>query len=128
MDYGQSWTDYHFLNSSFRQIIEASASGHIPASALRLVYSGRHDTTAQTSEALSGLRLEYTAPFPLTYVFGPDALEMYNSIFVLLLQIRRAKRLLEKVLVRASNTTGVQNGGDMKVFYALRSRLSWFVG
>ena len=127
MDYGQSWTDYHFLNSSFRQIIEASASGHIPASALRLVYSGL-DSTAQTSEALSGLRLEYTAPFPLTYVFEPDALEMYNSIFVLLLQIRRAKRLLEKVLVRASNTTGVQNGGDMKVFYALRSRLSWFVG
>lgn len=128
MDNGQSWTDYHFLNSSLRQIIESGAPGHIPASALRLTYAGRRDASVQSSDALNGIRLEYTAPFPLTYVFGPDAMRMYCSVFVLLLQIRRSKRALDKMLVRASNLGIAQNVKDMKVFYALRSRLSWFIG
>jgi gamma-tubulin complex component 5 len=47
-------------------------------------------------------------------------------MFVLLMQIRRAKGVLERILVRSFGE-GQGYREEMKVFYAMRSRLSWFV-
>ncbi|WP_317094361.1 hypothetical protein, partial [Alkalibacillus haloalkaliphilus] len=72
------------------------------------------------------LAVEYAVPFPLTYVFQPAALQVYGEVFVLLLQIRRAKGVLERILVRGE-TRGDMLRGELKVFYAMRGRLSWFI-
>ncbi|KAA1466546.1 hypothetical protein DENSPDRAFT_925940 [Dentipellis sp. KUC8613] len=126
MDSGQTWSDFHFLNSAFRDI---TAGTHISADAslIRLSYRGGRDKAASRSvRAFEGLSVEYAAPFPLTYVFGPRTTQIYSSIFVFLLQVRRAKSVLERILVRGA-AKGAHTGNDLKILYAMRSRLSWFV-
>ena len=88
----------------------------------RSAYIGR------TVRAVDGLVIQYAVPFPLTYIFGPSALQTYSSLFVLILQIRRAKHVLEKILVRdVANLQSRKSSAELKLFYAMRGRLSWFV-
>ncbi|KAJ4479162.1 Spc98 family-domain-containing protein [Lentinula aciculospora] len=131
MDSKQNWTDFHFLNTAFSEMISASNSvsnieEFIETSLIRLSYRGaslKQKNATRTIKALDGLSLEYAVPFPLTYIFTPVNLQIYNEIFVFLLRIRRAKSLLEIILVRGAS--GSHPG--LKAFYAMRSRLSWFV-
>ncbi|KZT29375.1 hypothetical protein NEOLEDRAFT_1056725 [Neolentinus lepideus HHB14362 ss-1] len=120
---GQPWTDFHFLNTSFSDVVDARAgkARWIDSTLVRLAYRGAR-ATSRTVRVLDGLQVEYAVPFPLTYVFGPGALRSYNALFVFLLQLRRAKSVLDSILVR-----GAGAADELKVFYAIRSKLSWFV-
>lgn len=131
MDTQQSWGDFHFLNTAFNDIVEASlttgaSESWIQTSLVRLSYNNQGSTkdkaVSRTVKAINGLLVEYAIPFPLIYVFPPQAVAVYNETFVLLLQIRRAKGVLERILVR-----GERVKGEMKAFYAMRGRLSWFI-
>lgn len=73
---------------------------------------------------LDGIRIDYAVPFPLIYILTPDAVMIYNKVFVFLLQLRRAKSALERVLL---SKRGDARQGYHKVYYALRIRLSWFI-
>jgi gamma-tubulin complex component 5 len=127
MDSRQQWNDFHFLNSAFSDMV--SASGKTPwisTSLVRLAYRGSKDkpaTSHRTVKAMDGLIVEYAVPFPLIYIFTPEVLQKYGSIFLWMLQVRRAKSVLERILVRDQ----LGGGAELKVFYAMRSRLSWFV-
>jgi gamma-tubulin complex component 5 len=120
--------DYHFLNSTLRNVVDAAMKGKIDSNTLRLIYRGKRNiTNSRAVDTLGALFLEYTAPFPLTYVFGPRSLEVYNSIFVFVLQVRRAKYTLERILVRASALEVSGTKSEMKAVYVVRGRLSWVV-
>lgn len=56
-------------------------------------------------------------------------MQVYSSVFSFVLQIRRAKNVLERILVRSAlaNANVANMGGELKVFYAMRGKLSWFV-
>ncbi|KAI0068599.1 hypothetical protein BV25DRAFT_11798 [Artomyces pyxidatus] len=127
MDAGQPWSDFHFLNSAFRDTIEASGDTWINPSLVRLSYRGRDTASDRTTKVLEGLWVEYAAPFPLTYVFAPQTSEIYCTVFVFLLQIHRAKTVLERILVRGAAAGVSHKDANMKVFYALRSKFSWFI-
>ncbi|KII94634.1 hypothetical protein PLICRDRAFT_148664 [Plicaturopsis crispa FD-325 SS-3] len=130
MDAQQSWGDFHFLNSAFGDVVEAGAARWVETSLVRLSYRGGKDRErmiSRTVKALDGLLVEYAVPFPLTYVFGPRALQAYGKICVMLLQVRRAKSVLERILVRGAGAAGRGTSDGMKVFYAMRSKLSWFI-
>jgi gamma-tubulin complex component 5 len=123
MDMNPSWTDFHFLNTAFGDVVEASSTNWIKLSLVRLSYRGSKDKAVhRTVRALEGLLAEYAVPFPLTFIFGPRILQVYDSIFIFLLQIRRAKTVLERILVR-----GATAHDSSKAFYAMRGKLSWFV-
>ncbi|KAF5322471.1 hypothetical protein D9619_000707 [Psilocybe cf. subviscida] len=132
MDSNQLWGDFHFLNTAFRDVIEANSSPGtkewVNASLVRLSYRGNKDqdrSIRTTVKSIDGLVMEYSVPFPLAYIFQPKTIQGYNEVFLYLLQIRRAKSVLERILVRSTVEKTLQN--DLKVFYAMRSRLSWFV-
>ena len=128
MDSHQQWTDFHFLNSAFSTVVEAQKTKWVEPALVRFAYRGPRDKAAdRTVQALGGLVAEYAVPFPLTYIFTPRILQTYGSIFVFLLQIRRAKSTLERFLLRGAFTSAPQNRTDLKAFYAIRSRLSWFI-
>jgi len=128
MDSGQSWSDFHFLNTAFSDVVETGKTQWIETSLVRLSYRGGKDNAInRTLKAIDGLLVEYAVPFPLTYIFGPQVHQVYGSIFVFLLQIRRAKSLLERILVRGAMTSIPHLREELKVFYAMRSKLSWFV-
>ena len=132
MDSNQLWGDFHFLNTAFRDVIEANSGpgskDWVNASLVRLSYRGNKDkdrSIKKTVKSIDGLIMEYSVPFPLAYIFQPKTIQGYSEVFLYLLQIRRAKSVLERILVRANIEKTLQN--DLKVFYAMRSRLSWFV-
>ncbi|KXN89493.1 Gamma-tubulin complex component 5 [Leucoagaricus sp. SymC.cos] len=132
MDSKYSWSDFHFLNTAFADVVEAnfSAGGRewIQSSLVRFSYRGGKDkerTIYRTVKAIDGLSVEYAVPFPLTYIFRPNIIATYSEIFGYLLQIRRAKNVLERILVRGDQRRNFGEG--LKVFYAMRNRLSWFI-
>ncbi|KAF9559664.1 hypothetical protein CPC08DRAFT_723770 [Agrocybe pediades] len=134
MDSNQPWGDFYFLNTAFSDVVEANlnAGGKewINASLVRLSYRGSREkdrTIRRTVKAIDGLALEYAVPFPLTYIFQPKIIEGYSDIFVFLLQIHRAKNALERILVRDERGKDKQLKEELKVLYAMRSRLSWFI-
>jgi gamma-tubulin complex component 5 len=128
MDSQQPWSDFHFLNSAFGDVLEAGKSKWIESSLVRLSYRGNKDRAiSRTVKSIDGLLVEYAVPFPLTYVFGPRVLQGYSSLFVFLLQIRRAKSVLERILVRGAIPNLPHLGTELKVIYAMRSKLSWFI-
>jgi len=134
MDSQQSWGDFHFLNTAFGDVIEANKAGGskewISSLLVRLSYRGgkeRERSILHTVKAIDGLSVEYMVPFPLTYMFPPSIIQQYNEIFVFLLQIRRAKSVLERILIRGDRGRDHMLREEMKAFYAMRSRLSWFV-
>ncbi|KAF7363792.1 hypothetical protein MSAN_01037100 [Mycena sanguinolenta] len=134
MDSQQAWGDFHFLNTAFRDVVEAGThSGGkewIQPSLVRLSYRGTTDmgkSVGRTVRAIGGLLLEYAVPFPIAYIFPPRILQVYGEVFVFLLQIRRAKSMLERILVRGGTGRDERLGNELKAFYAIRSRLSWFI-
>src|SRR5882757_5973874 len=103
MDSRQSWNDFHFLNTAFRDVAEASPKKWIDPSLVRLSYRG--DTNKATTRSVKGidpLLVEYAVPFPLTYIFGPKTVQNYSSIFVWLVQVKRAQSVLESILLRGA--------------------------
>ncbi|TFY67661.1 hypothetical protein EVJ58_g1495 [Rhodofomes roseus] len=128
MDSKQAWNDFHFLNTAFRDVAEAGTHRWVDTSLVRFSHKGSKDKSVnRTVRALDGFSIEYAIPFPLTYVFGPKAMQIYSSIFTLVLQIRRAKSVLERILVRGAMGHASHMASEMKAFYAMRSKLSWFV-
>lgn len=129
MDSQQHWQDFHFLNSAFRDVVDANnATKYIETSLVRFSYRGSQSTViAQTVKALDGLLVEYAVPFPLAYILTPRVMSIYGSIFVFFLQIRRAKSVLERILVRGAMGSERHMKHELKVFYAMRGKLSWFI-
>jgi gamma-tubulin complex component 5 len=128
MDSQQPWSDFHFLNSAFGDVLDAGNTKWIESSLVRLSYRGTKDRFInRTVKNIDGLLVEYAVPFPLTYIFGPRVLQMYGSLFVFLLQIRRAKGVLERILVRGAIASVPHLRTELKVLYAMRSKLSWFI-
>jgi len=130
MDSQQAWFDFHFLNSVFRDVVEMSYHRWIDPSLVRLSYQDIPEkATTRSVRGLDPLFMEYAVPFPLTYICGPKAIQSYSSIFVLLTQIKRARSLLENTVLRGSGLASrdARQQAEMKAFYALRNKLSWFV-
>lgn len=128
MDLGQFWSDFHFLNNAFRETLNKYSIDRIEPTLVRFSYSGsRSKASRGTVDALEDLLVEYAAPFPLTYVFGIRASNVYCSIFVFLLQIRRAKNVLEGARMRdiASHLESKEYAN--KIILAMRSKLIWFI-
>jgi len=130
MDSQQAWFDFHFLNSAFRDVVEMSYHRWIDPSLVRLSYQDSPDkATIRSVRGLDPLFVEYAVPFPLTYICGPKAIQSYSSIFVWLTQIKRARSLLENTVLRGSGlwSRDAHQQAEVKAFYALRNKLSWFV-
>src|SRR5260221_302013 len=128
MDLGQTWIDFHFLNNTLRDTLKKYSVNRIEPTLVRFSYSGSREKALKgTIDALGDLLVEYAAPFPLTYIFGLHNSSVYRSIFVFLLQIRRAKNVLEGARMR--DITSRQKSKDVsnKVVFSMRSKLIWFI-
>lgn len=92
-------------------------------------------STIRSVKVLEHLALDYSLPSPLSFIFTPAILEIYSSIFRFLLQLRRAKHLVDRLsLIKPGGSSvpslQVQQSSEheLKLFYSLRMRLSWIVG
>ncbi len=124
----QAWSDFHFLNNTFRDIVQKYPTNRMEPTLIRFSYSGSRDQALRrTVEALDGLLVEYAAPFPLTYLFGLPSSSVYRSVFVFLLQIRRVKGILESTHAWDTAALCKSKVSNDKAAFALRSKLLWFI-
>ena len=77
----------------------------------------------RTMSALEHIRVSYTLPWPVANVIRKDSIEVYQRVYTFLMQLQRAKYLLQQ-----RNTRSVQgtNKKPLSRVYALRHRLLWF--
>ena len=128
MDSGQAWSDFHFLNNTFRETLKKYSVNRIEPTLVRFSYSGSRDKALNGKiDALENLLVEYAAPFPLTYIFGLHASDVYLSVLVFLLQIRRAKNVLEGMHMRGIASRQRSNEYANKIMLSMRSKLIWFI-
>jgi gamma-tubulin complex component 5 len=128
MDSGQTWNDFHFLNNTFRDALKKISINRIDPTLVRFSYSGSRDRASRgTVDALDALIVEYAAPFPLIYIFGSDASAVYRSVFIFLLQVRRAKSVLEGAHMRHITSSQESREHANKIIFAMRSKLIWFI-
>ncbi|KAF8425526.1 Spc98 family-domain-containing protein [Tirmania nivea] len=82
---------------------------------------------------LAGIALEYALPWPLLNILKPSSLEAYKLVFILLLQLRRGKYVIEHLRLQDGGlrTCGTgRKGNDTLVeqlYLHLRHRALWFV-
>ena len=110
--------------------MSADAKEWLNPSLVRLSYRGGREkdrSIKRTVKAIDGLLVEYAISFPLTYILQPTTIQAYCDVFVFLLQVRRAKSVLERILVRGERGREERLKEELKVLYAMRSRLSWFI-
>jgi gamma-tubulin complex component 5 len=123
MDSGVTWNDFHFMNTSFRQVAVIGQVPWIDPSAVTLTYHGSNDRNpARTIHAINGLSINYSVPFPLTYLFGAEIFAAYSSIFVFLLQVQRAKSTLDRTSPRRLPPVTKEN----HAIFVIRNKLVWF--
>lgn len=120
MDARQMWADFHFLNVTIQDVLSDPVQSWITRALVRVTYSRSAAPSAHGVEQLCGIKLGYDVPFPLTYVLHAGTMQAYAEVWTFLLQLRRGKAALDKILVR-----GVEDG--LKGLWALRSRLAWFI-
>ncbi|ROW08898.1 hypothetical protein VMCG_02862 [Cytospora schulzeri] len=97
----------------------------------------RDHSTARCSvrNSLPGIRLSYKLPWPVRLVITKESIAGYQSIFTLLLQLRRAVTILPAVSTTGpttttttiSTTTTAAATDEQAAYYGLRARLLWFV-
>ena len=128
MDLGQTWNDFHFLNNTFRDTLKKYSVNRIEPTLVRFSYSGSRDKAFKgTIDTLGDLLVEYAAPFPLTYIFGLHTSGVYRSILIFLLQIRRAKNVLEGAHMRDIISRQKSKEDSNKIILSMRSKLIWFI-
>ncbi|EJU06390.1 hypothetical protein DACRYDRAFT_113103 [Dacryopinax primogenitus] len=133
LDTRHIWFDFHAVNATFRDLLATRQQNNVDASLVRFWYTKpREDAAARMTRCLSGLSVTYEVPVPLLYLLTPDSLLKYSTIFALVMQVRRAKRLIDNIIVRRGLGSRLdlleeRPAEEMKNFFGLRSKLGWFL-
>ncbi|RPB26975.1 hypothetical protein L211DRAFT_599399 [Terfezia boudieri ATCC MYA-4762] len=82
---------------------------------------------------LAGIALEYALPWPLLNILKPSSMVTYKVVFILLLQLRRGKYVVERLRLQdggiKTHGTGRKGKGILveQLYFHLRQRALWFV-
>ena len=84
----------------------------------------------KTVDALANIEVDYRLPWPVLNIVRSDSLATYRRVFTFLLQLRRARYLLERLRLgpAATAATSTTAATTTKIFYSLKQRLLWFSG
>ena len=121
-----TWNDRFVLTEMFR-----SAFGVLPCIDVRRIsvrsrgHSRSQMDHRRSVKALDSFSVHYPLTWPLANVVPPESAVVYQRVLVFLVQVQRAKYVLEQQqtrLPRACATSEV----ELKIAHSLRHRLLWF--
>ncbi|KAL1979681.1 hypothetical protein VTN96DRAFT_5380 [Rasamsonia emersonii] len=126
------WNDRFLLTE-----LVQSAFSDVPSvdSSRLIVRSSRgpyHDVgnRSRTVKVLKSLSIDYVLPWPVANIITKNSILTYQRIWTFLMQIRRAKYILERQRLRkergSSNTDPEFDGEDDNMGYVVRHGLLWF--
>ncbi|CAG8629893.1 11660_t:CDS:2 [Acaulospora colombiana] len=127
LDAQQKWHDLHFLNGNLRSVSSVDRVPWINIELVQFHVRGgreRNDTLTLTSD-FDPRKVSY----PLTYLLRRPSAVVYSSVFIFLLQIRRSKALIDRILLHNREwRNGTRNEeNDPNFTYALRSKFAWII-
>lgn len=129
LDAHEKWHDLHFLNKVLREVSMRDRKPWISPELVQFqVRGGREKNNISSVRCFDGLVADYTVPFPLTYILQRPSSAIYASVFVLLIQVRRAKSVMDHLSMKdASQVASGLDVGDLNQFFALKAKFSWFI-
>ena len=124
---GLRWSDNFVLTELFHKTFCATTCIDLACLEVRLVIAttGRDRLRVKRSmNTLEDLQITYSLPWPIANIIPAKSLKVYARIFVFLLQIHRAKYLLQMQRLPRSASPTVD--GHILHLYRLHHRLLWF--
>ncbi|KAF7546447.1 hypothetical protein G7Z17_g8428 [Cylindrodendrum hubeiense] len=76
--------------------------------------------------AIPAIMFSYRLSWPVQMILSENSISQYQSIFTLLLQLRRALYVLQKQKILDSYWTDDDNWDERSLYYSMRTRLLWF--
>lgn len=126
-----AWLDYRLVRLTFRGLCSRDPNQTVKAlEGLMLEYQVRSIPDCYDFiDRPSFQSLLFQVPFPLTYLFNPAAVRIYSSIFVLLLQLRFARFVLDKMFIGVPRHgyDGTLTKAETDMIYVVRARMTWFI-
>lgn len=122
-----TWND-RFILTELAQSTVGALEG-IAAERLRASIAVNKYSNVQKSrksvKCLSSIAFTYGLPWSVQIIITKESISNYQRMFSFLLQIRRAKYMMESIQLR--DTANVNRYADRQaLFYSLRSKLLWF--
>ena len=87
--------------------------------------SGSKNAGHRSIQKLEGLQIHYELPWPIATIIKPETMPIYQQIFVLLLQLLRAKYVLDRLAIRLDLSKDAKT--TRGCILRLRHRFRWFV-
>ncbi|KAI0119648.1 Spc98 family-domain-containing protein [Daldinia grandis] len=85
------------------------------------------DIRRSVRKGLPLVRILYRLSWPVRIILSDESLAQYESVFTLLLQLRRATYVLHKYRLVSDSIAGTPNtSSDQTTYYGLRAKLLWF--
>lgn len=113
------WHDRFLLTELVQGVFASTAC--IDADRLRMSAAApsSRPEEGRSVKALAKIDIDYILPWPVQNILIPEHLAVYKSVFTLLLQLRRARNVLERLqLLKLRDAS--------PVYYNLRQKLLWF--
>ncbi|KAL2037732.1 hypothetical protein N7G274_009457 [Stereocaulon virgatum] len=128
IDHGSArWNDNFALTEVFRKTFSAISCidvDSLDVRSTRTIGRGKPHQARRSMGALEDLRVIYALPWPIANIVKIESLMIYEHIFVLLTQIRRAKYLLQMQKLPENRSLAMEK--DLLLIYGLHHRLLWF--
>ena len=124
---GLQWSDSFALTELLHEAYRGTACIDIECLGVRSVKNttgGDPLRVKRSMGTLEDLQLTYSLPWPIANIIPAKSLKIYARIFVFLLQIHRAKHLLQMRRLPRSASPTVDR--DILQLYSLHHRLLWF--
>ncbi|KAA8900753.1 Spc98 family-domain-containing protein [Sphaerosporella brunnea] len=118
-----TWSDRFLLTEQIQSVF--SSTPEVDSHRLRMgvktrdLFARRADTAGRKNvDTLSNIEVDYRLPWPVVNILRPSTtFPTYRRVFTFLLQLRRARYLLERIR---------RNVNAEKTFLALKQRFLWF--
>ena len=121
------WDESFALTELIRDVYRGlSCIDHVHIEVHMISKSSRRQSSRmrQPMGVLEDVKLDYILPWPITNIIRPATSEVYQRVWVLLMQVQRAKHLLQRQKPTKRPRAAVE--GRLMLMYSVHHRLLWF--
>ncbi|EED17751.1 gamma-tubulin complex component GCP5, putative [Talaromyces stipitatus ATCC 10500] len=125
---GGVWNDRYLLTELVQSAFGETDCVDTSRLIVRSARNTLHDFESQSRKVkiLKSISIDYVLPWPVANIITKPAMNMYQRISTFLMQIRRAKYILERQRLLKKDYTGDNDDEDDGLSYIIRHNLLWF--
>lgn len=125
----EAWNDGFLLTELFQSVLGTHPVIEAHRLAVRRVGGSCHDmqNKRRSVKILENFKVWYNLPWPVANVIKPEAIDIYQRVFVILIQTQRAKHILQRPhFMKRKLSLSTSKVCENRLIYSLRQCLLWF--